>query len=51
MSFSEKNGGAGLGLAIVKSIADHYNFKLSVKSAEDTGTTVFIHIPQSAIVE
>ena len=49
-SFPEKNGGAGLGLAIVKSIADHYNFKLSVISAEDTGTTVSIHIPRSAIL-
>jgi signal transduction histidine kinase len=49
-SFPQKNGGAGLGLAIVKSIADHYHFKLSVKSGEDTGTTVSVHIPRSAIV-
>jgi signal transduction histidine kinase len=49
-SIPGKNGGAGLGLAIVKSIADHYNFKLSVNSAEDSGTTVSIHIPLSAII-
>ena len=44
------NRGAGLGLSIVKSIADHYGFMLSVISAEETGTTVSINIPQSAVL-
>ena len=47
---SKKQGGAGLGLAIVKSIADHYGFRLSVRSGEGAGTTVSLHIPRAAIL-
>ncbi len=47
---SKKQGGAGLGLAIVKSIADHYGFRLAVRSEEGAGTTVSLHIPPSAII-
>ncbi len=47
---ADSRGGAGLGLAIVKSIADHYGFTLSVRSSEHSGTTVFVSLPQSAII-
>lgn len=39
---SKASGGTGLGLAIVKHICDIYNYKISLKSIEDEGTSIKI---------
>ena len=39
---SKASGGTGLGLAIVKHICDIYNYKISLKSIDDEGTSIKI---------
>lgn len=39
---SKASGGTGLGLAIVKHICDLYNYKISLKSIENEGTSIKI---------
>jgi two-component system sensor histidine kinase VicK len=40
-----KSGGLGLGLATARKIAELHNGKITIKSKEEEGTTVFIMIP------
>jgi signal transduction histidine kinase len=42
-----KSGGLGLGLATAKKIAELHHGKITIKSKEEEGTTVFIMIPFS----
>jgi two-component system phosphate regulon sensor histidine kinase PhoR len=48
---SRKVGGTGLGLAIVKHIAQAHEGYVTLQSAPGKGSTFFIHLPQTEVVQ
>jgi signal transduction histidine kinase len=42
----ERGAGSGLGLSIAKSIVDMHHGRISVQTAEDTGTRVVVTLPR-----